>query len=766
MQKFKIVCLFASILMLVTVNILTAQDEPNLKLASLRVEGNFRTDEGLIIATSGLFIGEPLSGEKLQNTIRQLWKLNLFSDIKLVASDHDQDGVHMVIRIKELPRLELVEISGGKKIGKTELEDVVDLKRGRVLHPSDPIRLKRKIKKLAEEKGYLLADVDINQTEGSDSGLVELRIEVSSGKKVKIKEIIIAGNEAFTKKKLLKQFDDTKEKRWYRSGEFHREELENDLALLQTFYREHGYRDFRVLGDSIWYTDDRKRMYLKITVEEGSQMYFGDIEFSGDKELFTEYQLRSQLAFQRGDVFNQTKFDLTLRERLGSMFYDKGYIYAQIIPTIRPSGGDTLDIDFSINPGNRFSVRNIHITGNTKTREKVIRREFVLKPGDTFDVSKLRRSVREVAILNYFADIQPDIEDVSDDEVDIWVSVEEKPTDQANLSAGYSERDGVIGSIGFTAPNLLGSGQQASFDWSFGQQYGSFTVSYTEPWFLDTETLLGGSFYQTRRYWSEGFTEGLIGGSVRVGRRFAWPDDYFRGDWIYRIERSQNTNIKLAIQDDIDGDPRISSSMTQIISRDSRDFAEFPTRGSVASLTTELAGGPFGGNDKYHRHIVSLEWYSPYTKKVVLYSRYQYGFMAPFTNNKNDIPYLKYFYMGGSGLSLGTPLRGYAERTVGPASNSTSAQGGKSQMKFSMELRGQLVDNPTIYGLLFAEAGNTWLNFERTDPFDLRRSAGLGLRLFMPMIGLIGLDYGYGFDKDFRGRGGGWTPHFQFGRTF
>jgi len=187
----------------------------------------------------------------------------------------------------------------------------------------------------------------------------------------------------------------------------------------------------------------------------------------------------------------------------------------------------------------------------------------------------------------------------------------------------------------------------------------------------------------------------------------------------------------------------------------------------VVSLTTELAGGPLTGDDRYHKHIFSVEWYTRLHPKLVFYNQALFGFLAGLTSDQLDIPLLEYFYMGGSGLSLGTPLRGYDERSVGPpASSGTVARGGKSQLKVSAELRVQLVENPTIYGLAFTEAGNTWLNFDQTDPFNLKRSVGLGVRLYMPMIGLIGLDYGFRFDTDAAGHGRGWMPHFQFGRQF
>lgn len=748
-------------------------NDTSLKILGLTVEGNDRTDSGLIIATSGFLIGEHLSGDKVQNAIRQLWKLDLFADIKILVEEQTSSGVFMTIRVRENPRLELIEISGAKKIGKDEVDEAVNLHQGQVLRSSDPVLLERKLKKLAEDKGYLLADIDIRIRDGSEPGLAELHIRIHPGTKVKIKDILFDGNQHFSDKKLRKQLKETKRKALFRSGEFQRDEFEEDLTNLIRFYREHGYRDAQVLTDSTWYTENLKRLYLYIQIDEGNQYYFGNIKVAGS-DLYTEAEHLRQLLFRPGDVFNQARYELSLSERLSTMYYDRGYIYVNIVPTEIPAGGDTLDIKIDIIPGNRFSVRNINITGNTKTREKVVRREFVLKPGDTFDVTKLRRSIREVAILNYFADVQPDVEDVSDDEIDLWIGVEERATDQANLSAGYSERDGMIGSIGFAAPNLFGTGQQLSFDWNFGNQYGSFSVSYTEPWFFDTETLVGGSFYLVRRRWNDGFTEKLIGGSTSLGRRFIWPDDYFRGDWVYRIEQSTYDDISEDLQARIESSvtqldtlTRISSTITQVLSRDSRDYPEFPTSGSVYRLTTELAGGVLGGDDRYHKHIVSLDWYTPLIPKLVLFNQGMFGYLESYSRNSRDIPLLEYFYMGGSGLTLGTPLRGYEERTVGPTiQGSRTAAGGRTQFKISSELRLQLVDNPTIYTLLFAESGNTYLNFKQTDIFDQRRSWGLGIRLFMPMIGLIGLDYGYGMDFDASGRKPGWTPHFQFGRYF
>ena len=332
----------------------------------------------------------------------------------------------------------------------------------------------------------------------------------------------------------------------------------------------------------------------------------------------------------------------------------------------------------------------------------------------------------------------------------------------------------MIGSLGFTMPNLFGTGKRFSLDWQFGKIYRAFSINLTEPWLFDTPTLVGLSFFDTRRGGSYyGFNENIIGGSLRVGRRLRWPDDYFRVDWIYRLERALysdfSTTFALYNPRDLEEDvPRLSSGVTTILTRDSRDNPEFPTMGSVNRYSVEVAGGPFGGDDQYHKHIFASQWYSPILGSLVLYSNTEMGLVAAMTDDDQAVPYIEHFFMGGSGLSLGTALRGYDERVVGPQSGGY-AVGGKTMFKQTFELRLPVVYNPTIFILGFAEAGNVWYNFESTDVFSLRRSVGLGVRLYMPMIGLIGLDYGYGIDNPDPVTGelkGKWLPHFQFGRGF
>lgn len=769
MRKSLLISLIA--LLLVSPCIVQAQ-ETEWKILGVSVEGNVRTDAGLIIATSGLVIGDQLNGEKVQSATRSLWALNLFGDIKIAVEQESAGGVFLIISVVELPRLEFVDISGGKELDKEEVEKACNLTKGQILLPADPVRIRTKIEDLAAQKGFLLAKVEVKVEDGQSTETKRLVVKIDEGKKVKIDEIIFTGNSAFKSKKLKGKMNETHESGWFRSGEFNQDKFQADLDTLADFYRINGYRDAAVRQDTIIVADDKKTLTLKIIVDEGPKYYFGKVSFLGDT-LFSAEVLANQIQFKEGDAYDSRAFNETVSGRIGSLYSDRGYINAQVEPRVSIRGGDTLDVNFVLQSGNRFSVRQIIINGNTKTHEKVIRRELSLKPGSTFDVSKLKRSARDLQILNYFADIKPDIEQVGDDKIDVFLKVEEKPTDQINFSAGYSEQDGLIGSVGFKMPNLLGTGQSFGLDWNFGTRYYSFSVNYTQPWLLDTETLLGGSLYDIRRRWTDGFTETVLGGSIQFGRRFKWPDDYFRGDWTIRRESSTYTEVDTYNQahpsSPLTADhPRYLNSITQSLTRDSRDSPEFPTTGSVLNLTSELAGGPLTGDDQYHKHVLSLEWYSPITPKLVLYTECLSGYLAGLRGKPSDIPLLKYFYMGGAGLAVGTGLRGYDDRTVGPPGSSGLAQGGKSELKFSSELRVQVVNNPTIYALAFAEAGNVWMTPRDMSPFDLKRSFGFGVRLYMPMIGLIGLDYGAGLDYyDASGRTKvQWMPHFQFGRSF
>lgn len=746
-----------------------AQDV-TVKILGLSVEGHKTADANIIKINSGLTVGKNVTSDDIQKAIRNLWNLNMFSDIQIIVDRELADGIYLTIKVKEYPRLEKIELEGNKKLKKDDIEKELNFYRGQVLSDRDILKAKRKLQDLYKEKGYLLAEIEPMTFESENEDRKILRFKIEEKNKVQIEEINFFGNDHFKDSKLRKQMKETKEDRWWRGADFDQEKYDEDKKKIIEFYANNGFRDAEIASDSIYYDENLKDLFIHITLNEGLQYYFGDISWEGHK-IFPEEQLASLLDFQKGDVYSLEKVQKAVVDKLGTLYYNNGYIWVIINPKETPVGRDTVDIHFSVNEGNLAKVNKVHIDGNTKTKEKVIRRELQITPGQTFSKAALERSQREVWVLNYFSDVKIDYWPIEEDKIDLKFTVEEKSTDLANMSAGWSERDKLIGSVGVAMNNLFGRGQQFSFDWNFGRYYRSFQVGFTEPWMFDTPTLLGVNFYDTKRtgviYY--GYNQRSIGGSFRVGRRLRWPDNFFRGDWIYKIDRSELSDfsdllIRYNPNNIVNEDwPLIQSSITQIISRNSLNRPEFPTEGSEFTISTEFAGKFLGGNVAYHKHIIQTGMFTPLFWNFVLYSSVSGGFMNGLERN-SKIPYLEYFFMGGEGMSRSIPLRGYED----PLSGVTTSEGGRVMFKYSLEFRVPIIPNPTMFGILFTEAGNTWLRLSDTDPLDLRRSVGVGARIYMPMIGIIGFDYAYGFDRrDAYGRRhGAWQPHFVFGRSF
>jgi outer membrane protein insertion porin family len=749
-----------------------------IKIASIVVEGNKTAEASSIRLNSGLMVGQEIGGEDIQSAVKNLWALGIFSDIQILVSNQTSAGLDLIIRVAEYPRLRKVDIKGNDELDKDDIEKEIAVYKGMKVSDYKLYKVRQAIEKMYSKKGYLLATVNVD-TISADPGFVDLRIEISEGKEVQIEKIRFHGNAVLEEGDLRGAMEETKEDRWWRSADFDEKKYTADLEKVLEYCRENGYRDAEILRDSISYSPDKQDMFIDIWVYEGEKYYFGTIDFTGST-IFTKEELAFSLDIKKGDSYDQKKYNKGITERLQKMYYDQGYLFAQIQPLENPVGKDTLDVNFNITEGNVVTINEINIIGNTKTNEKVIRREFKLQPGDIFNSGRLERSIRDITILNYFSNAIPNVLLIENDntKVNLEVKVEEKSTDMANMSAGYSQRDGFIGSLGLAFNNFSiahpftsGDGQRLSLDWQFGLIYRSVSVSFTEPWLFNTPTLGGFSVYNTRTgggYYP--WDRRDIGVSLHIGRRFYWPDNYFRGDWIVRYSKSSISNISdpelLRLYMGEGGFRNVRQiSLTQIFSRDSRDQPEFPTRGSIHSLSVQLSGGPLGGDSDYLKSILSLEWFIPMPLGFVLYSKNMYGVLEKL-RTPTSILYGEYFYLGGSGLSFAEGLRGYDDGQVGPVTSNGSPIGGRSMVKNTLELRFPISPNPTIFGLLFAEAGNAWEFTWETDPFNLRRSAGIGIRLFMPMVGIIGIDFGYGFDylNVYGQRTGKWKVHFQFGK--
>ena len=747
--------LLSALLVLLSAAPLMAQE----KISGVFVEGNVYADSALIVNTAGLKTGDRLNPEKIQQTIRRLYSLGLFSDVQ-VQTRQDGEEVGVVLTVSEFPALEKTVIRGEDKLDRDEILAVVELGQGQIVSPSVIQSKAQDIKELYRSKGYLQAQVKAELSEPNAKGRVQLIFHIDEGEKVHVEKIEIKGNEAFDDGKIRKAME-TKEKRWWRSGKFEQEKYDEDKNRIVEFYGGKGYIDAAVVSDSIWYGPNGKDMFIQLTVQEGTRYRIGTTTLRG-YELFTEEQLREQLVVEKGDIFNQEKYDETLAN-LYTMYQEEGYLYTQVLDRKVPSDS-LINLEFEFIEGQPARVHKIIINGNTKTKEKVIRRELVIKPGQIFKRSAFLRSHREVYYLNFFANVIPDYRTLPNGDIDLIFQVEEKPTGQAQVGVGYSEQDKLVGTIGLGVPNLFGNGQHLDFNWDFGKTTQNVRIGFTEPWFLDTPTSAGFDLYQTSRTWTSYYTEVRRGGDLRLGRRLSWPDDYFRIYWKYRLEDVEYKNFSSSYNPSEEYDlrridwPQRTSSTTFTLIRDSRDLPEFATRGSVHSLSSEFAGGVLGGDVNYHKHIFDSSWYFQNLWRITLMLRTRAGIVDTYTSSQK-VPFSERFMPGGT--SYDGMIRGYDNRSVGPVEKGTEI-GGKTMLIFTAEYQFPVVEQQ-IYGLLFADAGNAWKSLAETDVTSLKRSAGLGIRIVAPMIGVIGFDLAYGFDNL---EGGEWHPHFQLGTSF
>ena len=522
--------------------------------------------------------------------------------------------------------------------------------------------------------------------------------------------------------------------------------------------------------------------------------------------IHPDEKLNQKLGIGSGDLFNQTELSFAISEKINPLYMDDGYFNFQAIPNITPISEDSLDIDFLISEGELVKVRKIIISGNDKTYENVIRRELLVFPGDTFSRKKLLESYRDIFMLNFFNNVTPNVIPVSDKEIDITFDVEEKESGQANFSMGYSGVSGFTGGGGFQFPNFLGRGQLLSLSYNRGLSNSyqlaanqsesvsqTFSIEFQEPWIFDTPNLIGGSFYYSETgqtiYSRLPFDQQRIGGSLIWGRKFKWPDSYFKGSWRLSISKnsylsSERSNLLNPLYFGSGIDPYITFdgsnyifsnsglSISQTISRDSRNHPEFPTSGSTLTWTSTLSGNFLGGDEDYHKHVFDIKWFSPIYElnygrnktnisKFTLFQNLKIGVVSKLPASGDDdrsiIPPSSRFLMGGSGIPYGNMLRGYEENSVG-------TYYGNILFKYSLEFRISISDSPTMYALAFMEAGNVWSDFDESDIFNLNRSVGFGGRIFMPMLGMLGYDIGYGIDiGKINPNISPWQYHFIFG---
>ncbi|HJM70546.1 MAG TPA: outer membrane protein assembly factor BamA [Candidatus Marinimicrobia bacterium] len=790
--------------LLLAVYSLYAQQE-ELQLHKLNIEGNNLTSESMIRYTAGLREGENIAPGDFSRAVKRLWQLGLFNDIQIRMDKESEDGLTLTIVVSENYILGEIRFEGNKKIKDKKFDEELSLRSGMRIRPNLTNETITKMKKLYADDGYLLVDIEavVEEPKGfsatKDAKKKQTRdliFNIRENKKVKLRKIIFEGNEQFSSFRLRRELKETKMQRWYLfwRSHFDKNKYEEDKLNLLNFYHNEGYRDATIVSDSVYFDEKKKAMSIFIKISEGPQYHYRNFSWEGNS-LFTEEELNRAMDLAIGEKYNEEEFNLAVFERMHGLYMDRGYIYSNVTPRFTPVGKDSLDIHFEIVENHKVYIRNIYVQGNEKTRENVIRRELHVFPGDVFNRTLLQRSARELFILNYFSNVVPDVLPVDEDEVDLEITVEEKSSDRANANVGYSGVYGLMGGGGVEFNNFRGLGQQLMASYQVGSQrsmnyystnegsqYESFSVRFMDPMIFDTPNRVGFSFYNSFRGRSMGYGIPLdiqiLGGSVQWGRRFKWPDDYFRGYWVLNSSTKTYDGSQSEIDTYAGGLEKTRGlGITQVISRDSRDRQEFTSMGSRFTWETTVSGGPLGGNEDFVKHVLNLEWYTPTFWKFVLMSSLKMGVVdaLPSKEERSIIPFDEKFIMGGNGIPFGNMLRGYAENSIGPKSSSGNTVPGNALMRFVSELRVPFSENPVIYGLMFAEAGNVWNTASMTEPFSiprsgplsLKRSAGFGIRFFMPMIGMLGFDMGYGFDdNDGNGKADGWNYTIIFGQSF
>ena len=791
-----------------------AQSQEDYRIVDVEVVGNRVATPSLILGVASIDIGSPLTASDVEESIHRLYALGIFSDVTIEA-EPVSGGLKVYIIVKELPKLAGLEFSGNTKYDAKDLREKLKLGVGGYISPYLMQSKKQEILDLYSKKGYFQAKVTPELEYSEDSSSAVLTYRIKEGSKVKVEKVILTGNKRVEADELIGKMRNRK-RGFLRSSDFAQDKFQEDLQKITDEYHKRGFIDAYVVSDSLSIDTATNRMAIYIKVYEGPKYYFGDVTFTNNAEV-TDEALHKALKFKTGDVFDSEKYDESLYE-LYSVYQEIGHLHTRILDERTTVGDSTINISYDVTEGLPSHINLVRIVGNVRTKDRVIRRELSTFPGQVFNRTLLIRSVRDAMALNYFNKVEPAPINLPNGDVDLEYTIEEKQTAQVSAGAGYNSQDKLVGSIGMGIPNFRGVGQSVSFNIDFGSRRNSFQLSFTEPWLFGRPTLLGTDVYAINRRWYEDYTEGRQGGSIRVGRRLKWPDNYFRIFAAYRLERNRFYDYSDAFDhsnryqriykgfspDSSDyvtdsilyGNPypgsvleykeqwNSASRFSVTITRDSRNLPEFATKGSIVEYTLSNTGNIFGGYWDYVKHDISATRFIPLFWKVAIAAKVQYGAIS--APNDNRILVSDRFNPGGTAYD--GVVRGYDDGSLTPDSiishtDTTyyySASGtldsvtnagtfktrvrGKYMLVSNIELQFPVVENQ-LYMLAFFDAGNSFLHTSDIKLSHLYKSVGFGFRLMIPGMGTLGFDFGYPLDH-IDGQNKSWKPHFQMGTTF
>jgi len=852
-------------------------------LKKVSITGKVSYNEQTVATFAGLEKGQSITvpGEEISNSIKKLWKLGLYDNVNYYVEKIEGDSITLELNLNELPKLNEVKFVGVKKGAIESLTKDSGLTPEKIVNENLITNTKNYIENKYKKEGYFNTKVNIaTQIDTTTINHVNMIVNIDKGRKIKVKKINIDGNSELTDNKVRNAMKDTHQFSalnliLFKSRKFKKDKYKDDLNKIIEKYKENGFRDARLLSDSVVFDEKRNKITVNLKVEEGKKYYFGDINFLGNT-VYSDHLLNQMLGIKKGDVYNGVLLDKRIADKskpdgedLTNLYQNNGYLFSNINPVEVKTDNNVIDLDIRIVEGPLAYFNKIYVVGNDKTNDKVIYRELRTKPGDIYSKENLVRTIREIGQLGFFdaEAIKPDFENVDPaaGTVDIKYNVVEKGASQIELQGGYGG-GGFIGTLGLSFNNFamsnifkknaykplpMGDGQKLSLRLQASTYFQTYSFSFTEPWFGGKKPVQLFSSLSYSKQFSNNSATGsvdktrsfnIFSASLGIAKRLQVPDDYFTLSHAVAYQHYDLNNYNVGLFTFGDGASR-NLSYTIGLSRNNKGINPiFPTTGSEFSVSAKMTlpysllngidyknlgnleeyklkttepttidgadypagtyldanGSPVAtyqeaGADvskvdqkkfnwlEYYKIKFKAEWFNKVYGKLTLKSLGEFGFMGAYNSDRGIVPFER-FYLGGDGLANYSmdgretiQLRGYPNNSLTPViEDKTSSRYGQQvgatvYNKFSLELRYPITlkQSASIYALTFIEGGAAFNGFKAYNPFNMQRSAGVGLRVFMPAFGLLGIDFAHGFDPVPGATiKSGWQTHFIIGQQF
>ena len=777
----------------------------------VKVSGIKYLDPEVVASMSGLTKGDTIMipSDYLSSTLKTMWNQRIYSDVQILTEPVG-DSVNIEIVLRERPRVYDWKIEGVRKGQMSELLETLKLKKGSELSDFVLNSSKDAIRKYFAEKGFYNADVSVRlENDTTLENVVNVFFVVDRKNRVKIGKIDFEGNTALSDRQLRRSFKKTHQKsiNIFKGAKYKEKDYEEDKENLIDFYNSRGYRNATILSDSVYRIND-KRLGIALKVDEGNKFYYRNVSWTGNS-VYETRQLNDMLGISKGETYDKKTLHKRLgigkhadyedMSSISSLYQNNGYLFSSIDPGEVVVGEDSIDINVKIFEGKQAKINEVKISGNHRVNDRVIRRELYVRPGELYNRALLMQTIRQLNQMQHFdpEKTSPGIDLVpnSNELVDISFPLEEVASDKFEISGGWGSNM-FVGSVGVQLNNVSlknffkgsewrpyphGQNQQLAIrGQTNGSYYKAISLNFTEPWLggKKPNSLTVGLYYsdETDAYyaWQSGNRHfRTIGVSVGIGRRLSWPDRYFT---IYNEISYQAYNLKDWSSFLVTNGTSNIFALKTVLARNSVDSPIYPRTGSEFSLSLTLTP-PYSLFQKnvdyadpnlpdykrykwieYHKWQFKAQWYYPLTNnnKLVLMARAEMGYLGSY--NKNKPSPFEGFDVGGDGMSgynvYGVEivgLRGYENSALTPYTYTADGRAdyARAYNKYTMEIRYPFILKPssTIYGLVFAEGGNAFKSWKEFDPFLIKRSIGVGARIYLPIVGMLGIDWGYGFDK-------------------